>query len=44
MATQSIILAWEIPQTEELGGPQYMGSQGDTTERMHTHTHTHTQA
>ena len=20
------ILAWEIPQTEELGGPQYMGS------------------
>ena len=25
MATQSTILAWEIPQTEEPGGLQYMG-------------------
>ena len=27
MATQSSILAWEIPWTEELGKLQYMGSQ-----------------
>ena len=27
MATQSSILAWEIPWTEEPGGPQSMGSQ-----------------
>ena len=27
MATHSIILAWEIPWTEELGGLQSMGSQ-----------------
>ena len=27
MATHSSILAWEIPWTEELGGPQFMGSQ-----------------
>ena len=27
MATHSIILAWEIPQTEEPGGRQYMESQ-----------------
>ena len=27
MATHSSILAWEIPWTEELGGPQSMGSQ-----------------
>ena len=26
MATHSSILAWEIPRTEELGGPQSMGS------------------
>ena len=28
MATHSSILAWEIPWTEEPGGPQSMGSQG----------------
>ena len=27
MATHSSILAWKIPCTEELGGPQSMGSQ-----------------
>ena len=27
MATRSSILAWEIPWTEEPGGPQSMGSQ-----------------
>ena len=27
MATHSSILAWEIPCTDELGGPQSMGSQ-----------------
>ena len=27
MATQSSILAWRIPWTEESGGPQSMGSQ-----------------
>ena len=27
MATDSIILAWRIPWTEEPGGPQFMGSQ-----------------
>ena len=27
MATHSSIPAWEIPQTEELGGLQLMGSQ-----------------
>ena len=27
MATHSSILAWRIPQTEELGGLQTMGSQ-----------------
>ena len=27
MATHSSILAWEVPQTEELGGLQSMGSQ-----------------
>ena len=27
MATHSSILAWRIPWTEELGGPQSMGSQ-----------------
>ena len=30
IATFSSILAWEIPQTEELGGLQVMGSQSDT--------------
>ena len=28
MATYSSILAWGIPQTEEVGGLQFMGSQG----------------
>ena len=31
MATRSSILAWEIPQTEELGGLQSMGSQKSQT-------------
>ena len=31
MATQSSILAWLIPWTEELGGLQSMGLQRDTT-------------
>ena len=34
MATHSSILAWKIPQTEELGGLQSLGSQrglGDMT-------------
>ena len=40
MATHSIILVWEIPQTEETGGLQSMGSKEmDTTERL-TQTHT----
>ena len=30
MATHSSILAWEIPWTEEPGGPQSMGSQSQT--------------
>ena len=30
MATSSSILAWEIPWTEEPGGPQTMGSQSQT--------------
>ena len=32
MATDSSILTWRKPWTEEPGGPQYMGSQSDTTE------------
>ena len=33
IATHSSILAWKIPWTEELGGPQSMGSQrADTTD------------
>ena len=31
MATHSTVLAWEIPWTEELGGPQSMGSQKSWT-------------
>ena len=31
MATLYSILAWEIPWTEELGGPQSMGSQKSWT-------------
>ena len=35
MGTHSSILAWEIPQTEETDGLQFMGSQElDTTERV----------
>ena len=34
MATQSSILAWRIPRTEEPGGLQSMGSQSDTTEAI----------
>ena len=39
MATHSGILAWRIPQTEEPGGLQSMGSgkESDTTERLNTH-------
>ena len=36
-ATDSSILAWRIPRTEELGRPQSIGSQSDTTEHAHTH-------
>ena len=43
MATDSSILAWRIPWTEEPGGLQSMGQQIDTRDRLtHTHTHTHT--
>ena len=36
MATQSSILAWKIPRTEEPGGLQAMGSlESDTTELLH---------
>ena len=34
MTTQSSILAWRIPWTEEPGGLQSMGSQSDTTEAI----------
>ena len=38
MATQSSILAWRIPWTEELGGLQSMGGkEWDTTEWLHFH-------
>ena len=38
MATHSSILAWRIPWTEELGGPQSTGCKElDTTERIHFH-------
>ena len=37
-ATHSIILAWRIPWTEELGGLQSTGhKESDTTERVHFH-------
>ena len=42
-ATHSSILAWKIPWTEEPGGLQSIGSQIDTTERMHARAHTHTE-
>ena len=40
--THCSILAWETPRTEELGGPQSMGSQsvGLNPEIEYTHTHT----
>ena len=42
MATHSSILAWKIPWTEDPGGIQSTGSQGDMNEGTeHTHTHTH---
>ena len=31
MATHSSIFAWEIPRTEEPGGPQFMGLQKSRT-------------
>ena len=34
MATHSTILAWKIPQTEELGGLQSLGSQVKPNKRM----------
>ena len=46
MVTDSSILAWRIPRTEEPGQLQSMGLQRAghdwVTERAHTHTHTHT--
>ena len=36
MATQSSILAWEIPWMEEPGGPQFMRLQRDMTEQQIT--------
>ena len=42
-ATQSSILAWRIPWTEEPGGP-WGCKESDTTEVTHTHTCTHTHA
>ena len=38
MATQSNILAWRLPWTEEPGGLQSMGLQPDMTEDTGTHT------
>ena len=40
MATRSSILAEIIPQTEETGRLQYMGSQRDMTERLSTRINT----
>ena len=37
MATHSSTFAWKIPWTEKPGGLQSMGSQSDTTERLHFH-------
>ena len=34
MATNSSILAWRIPWTEEPGGLQSVGSESDTTELL----------
>ena len=49
IATHFSILAWEIPWTEELGGPQSIGLQtvGHNSPlhvRARAHTHTHTQS
>ena len=41
IATHSSTLAWKIPWTEEPGRLQSMGSQSDTTERLHFHLHTY---
>ena len=48
MATQSSILAWRIPWTEEPGGLQSMGSQRvgrnlatERQQQIHAYTHTH---
>ena len=40
MATQSSILAWRIPWTEEPGGLQSMGSQRVRHDLAAEHTHT----
>ena len=40
MFTNSSVLAWRIPWTEERGGLPSMGSQRDMTERL-THLYTH---
>ena len=42
VATHSIILAWEMPWTEEPGKLQTMGSYRQTLLSEHTHAHTHT--
>ena len=43
MATNSSILAWKIPRTEELlGYSTWTRKDLDMTECMRTHTHTHT--
>ena len=36
-ATHSSILSWKIPQTEEPGGLQSMGSESDTPQRLRQH-------
>ena len=40
MATHSSILAWEIPQTQEPGGLQSMGSQRVRPDGLNTWAHT----
>ena len=40
MVTQFSILAWEIPWTEEPGGPQSMGSQRVGLKQLSWHAHT----
>ena len=44
MATQSSILAWEIPWTEEPGGLQFMGLQRVGQDLVTEHSHTHSWA